>query len=127
MIRITSPSVPRPDSKTDPSNSYIRDFNRTRITLLMHLAAVNGLHCRDYGACGVTYSSYTTGHLEIQVPMGTHKEQFKLNYFLSAVMDLKLLDALTIAYDTTYEKEWVEDFLTTNWSLSYPKLVPTRA
>ena len=121
MIRITT----APPVQAD--NPFVQEFQKSRLTLLMNLAAMEGLYFRDRYGSASQYNSYTNGMLEIEVPMEDHKEQFKMNYFLCAVMDLRLLDYLTFNYDTSYEKEWVQDFLQKYWELEYPKLVPTEA
>ena len=121
MIRITTaPPVAA-------ENPFVLEFHKARLALLMNLAAMEGLFFRDKYGSAHQYGSYTQGALEIEVPMTTEKEKFKLNHFLCAVMGLKLLDALTFNHDTSYDKEWLESFLRKYWELEYPKLVPMEA
>lgn len=123
MIRIETPSLTKTISGTDTNNPFILDFHKARHTLLAILAATEGLYCRDFGSSGHTFSYYTAGSLEIHVPMGTEQEKFKMNYFLTAIMDLNLLDALVFHYDTDYEQDWVQSFLEKYRDLKYPKFV----
>ena len=98
----------------ETENPFVKDFQKARLALLMNLAAMEGLSVKAEKRSATLYGPCNSGSIDIYVPMEGQTAQFKLNHFLSAAIELRMLDALTLDCEEKFEKEWVQSFLRHN-------------